>query len=113
MYSLNFVSKDCDEYYFVNYLALLQELPPMIGKMVKISEDKINEMAIQKKLDVIKSYQAIVKNGLQIENESVKIKYISTNLSLNGSFVSFKSKSIFSISFLCLLSMTFSFLIKT
>lgn len=76
---LNFVSKDCDEYYFVNYLSLLQELPPMIGKMVKTSEDKINEMAIQKKLDVIKSYQAIVKNELQIENESVKIKYIWLN----------------------------------
>ena len=27
---LNIVSKDCDGYYFVNYIGLLQEMPPMI-----------------------------------------------------------------------------------
>jgi len=29
---LDFISKDCDGYYFVNYLAILQYIPPMIGK---------------------------------------------------------------------------------
>ena len=53
---LNFVSKDCDGYYFVNYLAILQELPPMIGKMFKINEDKINELINNKK---------IVRNNIQ------------------------------------------------
>ena len=42
----------------------------MIGKMFKI-----NELAIQKKLDVIKAYQEIVEIGLQIQNESIKVKY--------------------------------------
>ena len=74
---LNFVSKDCDGYYFVNYLAILQELPPMIGKMFKI-----NELAIQKKLDVIKAYQEIVEIGLQIQNESIKVKYRWLNIYL-------------------------------
>lgn len=56
-------------------MALLQELPPMIGKMIKTNEDKINEMAIQKKLDVIKTYQEIIEIGLQIQNENIKVKY--------------------------------------
>jgi hypothetical protein len=30
---LDFISKDCDGYYFVNYLAILQYIPPMIGKV--------------------------------------------------------------------------------
>lgn len=79
---LNFVSKDCDGYYFVNYLAILQELPPMIGKMFKTNEYKINEMAIQNKLDVIKTYQEIVEIGLQIQNENIKVKYRWLNIYL-------------------------------
>ena len=47
----------------------------MIGKMIKTNEDKINEMAIQKKLDVIKTYQEIIEIGLQIQNENIKVKY--------------------------------------
>jgi hypothetical protein len=47
----------------------------MIGKMFKTNEDKINEMAIQKKLDVIKTYQEIIEIGLQIQNENIKVKY--------------------------------------
>ena len=54
----------------------------MIGKMFKINEDKINEMAIQKKLDVIKAYQEIVEIGLQIQNESIKVKYRWLNIYL-------------------------------
>jgi hypothetical protein len=54
----------------------------MIGKMFKINEDKINELAIQKKLDVIKAYQEIVEIGLQIQNESIKVKYRWLNIYL-------------------------------
>lgn len=49
----------------------------MIGKMFKI-----NELAIQKKLDVIKAYQEIVEIGLQIQNESIKVKYRWLNIYL-------------------------------
>ena len=56
-------------------MALLQELPQKKKKMFKTNEDKINEMAIQKKLDVIKTYQEIIEIGLQIQNENIKVKY--------------------------------------
>lgn len=39
-------------------------------------------MAIQKKLDVIKAYQEIVEIGLQIQNESIKVKYRWLNIYL-------------------------------
>ena len=50
--------------------------------MFKINEDKINDLAIQKKLDVIKAYQEIVEIGLQIQNESIKVKYRWLNIYL-------------------------------
>lgn len=76
---LNFVSKDCDGYYFVNYLAMLQHIPPMIGRMFKIPDNKIKETAIQQKIDVIKKYQKIIEDGLKIPHEKVKSKYIWLN----------------------------------
>ena len=76
---LNFISKDCDGYYFVNYLAMLQHIPPMIWKMFKIPDDKIKENAIQQKIYVIEKYQKIVSNGLKIQNEKVKAKYTWLN----------------------------------
>lgn len=76
---LNFISKDCDGYYFVNYLAMLQNIPPMIGKMFKIPDDKIKENTIKQKINVIKKYQIIVADGLKIPNEKVKAKYIWLN----------------------------------
>ena len=76
---LNFISKDCDGYYFVNYLAILQQIPPMIGKMLKIPNDKIKENAIKQKINVIKKYQNIVADGLKITNEKIKAKYTWLN----------------------------------
>lgn len=76
---LNFISKDCDGYYFVNYLAMLQQIPPMIGKMFKIPDDKIKENAIKQKINVIEKYQKIVEDGLTIINEKVKAKYTWLN----------------------------------
>ena len=72
---LDFISKDCDGYYFVNYLAILQYIPPMIGKMLKIPDDKIKENAIKQKINMIKKYKKIVEDGLEISNEKVKSKY--------------------------------------
>ena len=76
---LNFISKDCDGYYFVNYLAILQQIQPMIGKMFKIPDNKIKETAIQQKINVIKKYQEIVADGLKITNEKIKAKYTWLN----------------------------------
>jgi len=76
---LNFISKDCDGYYFVNYLAMLQHIPPMIGKMPRISDDKIKVTAIQQKINVIEKYQKIVVDGFTIPNEKVKAKYTWLN----------------------------------
>lgn len=76
---LNFISKDCDDCYFVNYLAMLQQIPPMIGKMSKIPNDKIKENAIKQKIDIITKYQNIATSGLKIKNEKIKKKYIWLN----------------------------------
>ncbi|MCF6341125.1 MAG: hypothetical protein L3J10_10330 [Sulfurimonas sp.] len=76
---LNFISKDCDGYYFVNYLAMLQNIPPMIGKMFKIPDDKIKENSIKQKINVIEKYQKIVANGFKIPNGKVKAKYTWLN----------------------------------
>jgi hypothetical protein len=73
--NLNFISKDCDGYYFVNYLAMLQHIPPMIGKMLKIPDNKIKETAVQQKINVIKKYQKIIVDGSNIADEKVKVKY--------------------------------------
>lgn len=76
---LNFISKDCDGYYFVNYLAMLQQIPPMIGKMFRIPDNKIKENAIKQKINVIEKYQNIVADGFKIPNEKVKAKYTWLN----------------------------------
>jgi hypothetical protein len=76
---LNFISKDCDGYYFVNYLAMLQHIPPMIGKMFKIPDDKIKENSIKQKISIIEEYQKIVINGLKTPNKKVKVKYTWLN----------------------------------
>lgn len=73
--NLDFISKDYDGYYFVNYLAILQYIPPMIGKMFKIPDDKIKENAIKQKINMIEKYQKIVADGLEMSNEKVKSKY--------------------------------------
>ncbi len=76
---LNHITKDCDGYYFVNYLAMLQYLPPMIGKMFRIPDDKIKENAIKQKINAIEKYRKIVTDGFKIPNEKVKAKYIWLN----------------------------------
>lgn len=76
---LNFISKDCDGYYFVNYLAVLQNIPPMIGKMFKIPDNKIKENVIKQKINVIEKYQKIVADGFKIPNEKIKAKYTWLN----------------------------------
>jgi len=73
---LNFISKDDDDYYFVNYLAILQKIPPMIGKEPKkIADDKIEEYSIEKKVNVLGDYQEIVKKGLEIQDKEIFKKY--------------------------------------
>ncbi len=76
---LNYITKDCDSYYFVNYLAMLQYIPPMIGKTFRIPDDKIKESAINQKINIIEKYKKIVKDGLKIPNEKVNAKYMWLN----------------------------------
>jgi hypothetical protein len=76
---LNYITKDCDGYYFVNYLAMLQYIPPMIGRTFKIDNNKIEEAAIKQKINVIEKYKKIVTDGLQIPNEELKTKYMWLN----------------------------------
>jgi len=76
---LDFISKDCDGYYFVNYLSILQYVPPMIGKTLKIPDDKIKEHGIKQKINIIEKYQKIVTSGSKISNEKVKNKYTWLN----------------------------------
>lgn len=76
---LNFISKDCDGYYFVNYLAMLQHIPPMIGRISRIPENKIKETAVEQKMKVIEKYQKVVADGLETTNEKVKAKYTWLN----------------------------------
>ena len=58
---------------------MLQHIPPMIGKMFKISDKEIKETVIQQKINVIKKYQEIVVDGFKIPNEKVKVKYTWLN----------------------------------
>ena len=75
--NLDFISKDCDGYYFINYLAILQYIPPMIGKVWKKDIKQLGEKEYRLKLktEVIKKYQVIIESGLKISNEKVKSKY--------------------------------------
>jgi hypothetical protein len=73
---LNCIAKDCDGYYFVNFLAMLQYIPPMIGKIAKVPNDKIKEQTIGHKLDILNSYKRIIVNGLAADEYKIKSKYI-------------------------------------
>ena len=89
---LDFISKDCDGYYFVNYLAILQYIPPMIGKTFRRADNKIKEDRVKQKLNLIEKYQNIATDGLKIENEKIRNKYIWLNnylgrLRLNKKFI--------------------------
>jgi hypothetical protein len=72
---LNFISKDCDGLYFVNYLAMLQDLPPVIGNGPRIPDDKLDEYSFKLKIGVIEKYRKIVENGLKIPNKKITAKY--------------------------------------
>lgn len=75
--NLNIVSKDFDGWYFVNYIASLQDLPPMIGEAKKsMNEIDLNEMAKLDKIETIKSYSQIIDNGLKEKNLKIRSKYL-------------------------------------
>lgn len=70
--NLNIVSKDFDGWYFVNYIASLQDLPPMIsvGNETKLAEAKLEQM------ETLKSYRQIIGNGLKEKNLKIRSKYL-------------------------------------
>ncbi|MBE0492530.1 MAG: hypothetical protein IBX44_09830 [Sulfurospirillum sp.] len=69
--NLNIVSKDFDGWYFVNYLASLQDLPPMIsvGNETKLAEAKSDQM------ETVKIYSQIIDKGLKEKNLKIRSKY--------------------------------------
>ncbi len=58
---------------------MLQDIPPMIGKMFRIPDDKIEENMIKQKINAIEKYQKLVTDGFKIPNEKVKAKYTWLN----------------------------------
>lgn len=70
--NLNIVSKDFDGWYFINYIASLQDLPPMIsvGNETKLAEAKSEQM------ETLKSYSQIFNKGLKEKNLKIRSKYL-------------------------------------
>ncbi len=60
---LNIISKDCDGYYFVNYLSVLQEIPPMIGSKPIISKE------------ILGKYKSLIDKGLSLGDTKTRCKY--------------------------------------
>lgn len=72
------ISKDCDGYYFINYMNVLEHTPPMCGK--PISQFKINregKESIQKKLieSTLNNHRNLIIEGLNIGDEKVSAKF--------------------------------------
>ena len=75
--SLNIISKDCDGYYFINYIGALQDIPPMIEKPTShVSKEKLEVRAIQSKVEALSCYIQIIDDGLKIDDVSIKSKYM-------------------------------------
>ncbi len=74
---LNFISKDCDGYYFVNYIAMLQDHVPMIGAMNVSDSQNLLEIALKYNIDIIETYQQIVDKNLKEfeKKEEIRQKY--------------------------------------
>ncbi|MCK9454722.1 hypothetical protein [Sulfurimonas sp.] len=70
--NLNIVSKDFDGWYFVNYIASLQDLPPMIsiGNETNLDEAKSDQM------ETVKIYSQIIDKGLKEKNLKIRSKYL-------------------------------------
>lgn len=73
--NLNYITRDCDSYYFVNFLAMLQYIPPMIGKVKIVSNDKRKEQEAHLKIRTLDSYKRIVDDGLKVDDYKIKAKY--------------------------------------
>ncbi len=75
--NLNIVSKDFDGWYFVNYLASLQDLPPMVGESKKSTKDiDLEEIAKLDKIKTIEIYSQIINNGMKEKNLKIRSKYL-------------------------------------
>lgn len=70
--NLNIVSKDFDGWYFVNYIASLQDLPPMIsiGNETNLDEAKSDQM------ETVKIYSQIIDKGLKEKNLKIRSDYL-------------------------------------
>lgn len=67
------ISKDCDGYYFVNYLNVLKLTPPMCGKGVsRLSPSSAEEQVAL----TLKNHKHMIQNGLKIEKVEIFSKYL-------------------------------------
>lgn len=71
-----FISKDCDGYYFVDYLNMLRYMPPMIGNTRKVEHKYVQNVACKEICKLIDKYKKLVLKGLSEKNQKVKQKYM-------------------------------------
>ncbi|MBT4708499.1 MAG: hypothetical protein HOB77_06830 [Campylobacteraceae bacterium] len=71
--NLNYISKDTDGYYFVNYLAMLQYIPPMIGKTFRVSGDKLKDFTVKKIDTTLNQYHKIANDGIESNISDAKL----------------------------------------
>ena len=67
----NYILKDSDDYYFINYLEMLKTMPPMIGLISKYSKISAEKMILK----TISKYEKVIENGLHTENTKIQAKY--------------------------------------
>lgn len=72
---LNIITKDCDGYYFVNYIGTLKYNPPMINTENKTNGNYSEEKIQNDKIEILTRYIEIADNGLNHPVPSVKCKY--------------------------------------
>lgn len=76
---LNIISKDCDGYHFVNYIAMLLLSPPRIGNPIRLPE----KYELKSKRILIKQYRQVVLDNIKNSDEKIKIKYMWLDNYLN------------------------------
>ncbi len=73
---LQMISKDSDGYYFVNYLNVLKYIPPMIGKMPKMSPGKIKQQTKEDVDSFFYCHKEMIEEELKQKNLKVFSKFL-------------------------------------
>ena len=73
---LQIISKDSDGYYFVNYLNVLKDIPPMIGKMPRVSPEKIKQQAKENVDSFFYCHKEMIEEELKKNNLKIFSKFL-------------------------------------